>query len=429
MSVLTKEDVATIKQQIVEGKKSNTQIALEWGVSRGLISDIANDRRHVDVPWPSNHQSSKPGGQKKQPPQHDPTDARILALEAEVTHLKDEKNHYKRAATAHAKEHGLYQACVEVINEKIVPLKALPSAFKSKRHKNVIQEDLVLHLSDGHHDQIVTLEESGGLERYDFLISCARAERLIETLLEHSQEHLERYEFETLWILANGDHTSGEIHDHEKRSYYRNQMNNSLAIGQLHALMLRDLAPFFKQINCVYVPGNHGRRTTRKNHYGAHENWDYMIGKITELWCRDLKNISFALPNAFSANVVIRGHGFNMTHGDDIKGWSGIPFYGMIRRQKNLMALNSISDGPNIRYFCMGHHHVQASMADLNGELLVNGAWLANDPYSYNSFAGYRAPSQLLHGVHDNWGVTWRLPIDLKHDGERNGPKRYFVEV
>ena len=426
--ILSKKQVASLKKQIAKGDKTLSQLAKEFTVSRGLVSDIANDRARADVPWPKGYQHINTEGGPRKKVKHDPTNDRILELEAEVAHLVDEKNHYKRAAKAAVKTGGLWKAACEVIDEKIKPFKQLPSTRKTGK-KQTINEDLVLHLSDGHHDQIVTLEETGELEQYDFPISCARAEKLVDTVIEHSQEHLTDYNFQNLWILANGDHTSGEIHGHEKRSYFRNQMKNTLAIGQLHALMIRDLSPYFENIYCVYVPGNHGRRTAKKDHYGAHENWDYMVAKTTELWLRDVDNVGFAIPNAFSVNVDIRGHGFHMCHGDDVRGSLGIPFYGMVRKQKNLMALNNITGGTRVRYFCMGHHHVQASMADLDGELLVNGAWLGNDPFSYNSFSGYRSPTQLLHGVHDRHGVTWRLPIGLKHEGERDGPKRYHVEI
>ncbi len=427
--VLNKEQVLELKIQIAAGDKSLAQLAREANVSRGLVSDIANERAWKKIPWPKGYTrlTTKDGGQRKQT-KHDPTNERVLELEAEVAHLVDEKNHYKRVAKAAVKTQGLYKAAVEVVEKSIKPFKKLPTQRKMKKPP-MIQEDLVLHLSDGHHDQLVTLEETGGLEQYDFRISSARAEVLVDTIIEHVTEHLPNYNFNNLWILANGDHTSGEIHGHEKRSYFKNQMKNTLAIGQLHALMIRDLAPHFDNVNCVYTPGNHGRRTMKKDHYGAHENWDYMVAKTTELWCRDIDNVGFTIPNAFSVNLDICGHGFHMCHGDDVRGSLGIPFYGMIRKQKNLMALNSVAGGIPIKYFCMGHHHVQATMADLNGELIVNGAWLGNDPFSYNAFSGYRAPCQLLHGVHATHGVTWRLPIALKHEGERDGPKRYFVEI
>lgn len=415
MKKLTKKEVAEIKQHLIDNEMSNAEIAAQYGVRRGAISDIKNDRAHKDVPWPN----AKP---------LDPTDERVKELEAEVTHLRDERNLYKRQAKAVAMENGIFQALTEVIEDKVKPFPALPSQSKVYDGSE-IEEDLVLHLSDGHHDQVVTLEETGGLEQYDFPISCARAERLVDTVIEHSQCHLPNYRFRKLWILANGDNTSGEIHDGEKRTYFRNTMKSCLAIGQLHALMIRDLAPHFESIQCVYLSGNHGRRTPKKDHHGANENWDYLIGKIAEVWLRDVQNVNFLIPNAYSVNLVIQGHGMNLSHGDDVRGSLGLPWYGMVRKQKNLMALNNVTGGTPIKYFAIGHHHIQASLADLNGELLANGAWLGCDAYSYNSFSGYRAPTQLLHGMHKKHGVTWRMPVNLKHDGETKGPRRYKVTI
>jgi hypothetical protein len=427
---LTKEDVKAIKKQIVRGDRTQDQIAEVFGVTRGTISAIARDKVHTDVPWPKPPPPKKPpSGQRKKLPDYDPTNERIMVLESEVAHLTEERNHARRAAKANSRYMGLFKAATEVIEERMIqPLKPLPKARRLKKDFTV-EEDLVLHLSDGHHDLIVTAIETGGLEEYNFPISCARAERLIDTTIQYTQLHLSNYKFRNLWILANGDHTSGEIHGHEKRSYFRNQFNNSLAIGQLHSLMIRDLAPYFEQINCVYVPGNHGRRTLKKDHYGAHENWDYLVAKTAELHLKNVDNINFLIPNAFTMNLDINGVGFHICHGDDIRSNLGVPFYGMVRRQSKLMALNNITTGTRIRYFCMGHHHVAAALADLDGELLVNGAWPANDQFSYNSFGGYREPCQLLHGVHPKYGVTWRMLVQMKHEAEKKGPTRYKVEI
>lgn len=428
MLKLSTRNVARIKADIATGEYTQPELAEHYGVSRSLISDIATNRAWKKIPWPDETGAKKqPGGQHNKIPQHDPTDERIKQLEAEVAHLTDERNFHKRAAKAHMKESGLYQAAVDVVAEKCVPFKPLPRATRIRK-SGVIEEDLVLHLSDGHHDSIVDPVECGGLETYNFPISCARAEHLVDTSLKWTQETLSNFRFKNLWILATGDHTSGEIHGNEKRSYFKNQFRNTLAIGQLHALMFRDFAPHFESVNCVYVPGNHGRRTVKKDHHGAWENWDYLVAETAKLHCQDHDNINFLIPNAFSINLDINGVGFNISHGDDVRSSLGIPFYGMVRRQKAMMALNSVMQ-IRVQYFCMGHHHTCSSLADLDGELLVNGAWLATDAFSFNSFSGFREPTQLLHGVNPTHGVTWRMPVKLRHETEKDGPQRYLIEL
>lgn len=428
---LSENKVREIKADLVDGL-SQPEIAKKFKISRGAVSDIARGRRHRKVPWP---EGSEPpvkmaGGQRKPVKQHDPTDDRIMELEAEVLHLREERDLARKTARVTSKQHGIFKAVVKEMDQRVTPYKALPLERDLKPRKDTIEEHVVMHLSDGHHDQIVTPGECAGLEEYNFQISCRRAETYVDTLLDWTQKTLSpRFNFKCLTVLAYGDHTSGEIHGHVSRSYFRNQFHNCFAIGQLHALMYRDLAPHFDQVNVIYLPGNHGRRSVKKDFHGAHDNWDYLVAEIARLHCKGMDNVQFAIPDAFSVNIDINGVGFNLSHGDDIKGHQGIPFYGMVRRQKGLIALGAAQGGPRVRYYCMGHHHVSASLADIDGELLVNGSWIGTDSYAYNSFAGYREPKQWIHGVNPKKGITWRMDVQLRTKDEAKGPKRYKVEL
>lgn len=427
----TTDKIAAIKADLVETKgREQSRIAKKNKVSRSLVSDIFTGRLHTDVPWPDGYEPvpNKKGGQFNPAEEHDATNERVLELESELIHLKDERNRVQAKYKASAKTTGLFKSIIREMDARVKPFRALPSAYKPPRNKDIIKEHMVLHLSDGHHDQVIRPEECGGLEDYNFPVSCARAERLVDTVNEWAVDTMPRFNFTDLWILAYGDHTSGEIHGHTARSYFRNQFKNCYAIGQLHGLMIRDLAPNFGAIHVVYLPGNHGRRTVKKDHHGAHDNWDYLVAELARMHCADLTNVDFTIPDAWSINLDINGVGFNLCHGDDVRGNGGVPFYGMLRRQKGLIALNSLQCGIPIRYFCMGHHHVAATLADVKGELVVNGAWAGTDAYSFNSFSGYREPSQWLHGVNPNHGITWRMNVKLKHDAEKNGPKRYKID-
>ncbi len=414
---LNKEKVAEIKKLLMLGQLTQSQIAKEFNISRSLISDIATNRVWRDVPWPGVEEVKQP----------DPTDERVLELEAEVVHLTDERNRERAKVKAGAKVTGLFNAIAEEMNTRVKPFTSLPQLYKP-RAKVKIVEDCVMHLSDGHHDAVVKPEAVGNLEEYNFPISCARAERYIDTVLDWTQKTLAAsFSFPTLWVLAYGDHTSGEIHKACERSYYRNQFRNCLAIGQLHALMFRDLAPHFKQVNVLYLAGNHGRRSVKKDYNGALENWDYLVAEIARAHCKDLTNVSVVIPDSWSANVNINGIGFSISHGDDVRSSLGIPWYGAARRQKGLIALGAMA-GHRPRYFVMGHHHTMASLSDIDGEMLVNGAWIGTDAFSYNALAGFREPCQLLHGVSAKYGVSWRLPVKLRFDGEQKGPIRYLID-
>ncbi len=425
---ISKKKVASIKSDLI-GKMSQKEIAKKYQVSRSLISDIATGRVHKEVPWPNGEPLPKrPGGQHKKIEEYDPTNKRILELESEIIHLTDERNRERVKSKASAKTQGLFRAIVNEMEHRIKPYQSLPSQI-ILRPKAQIVEHCVMHLSDGHHDQIVRPEEVGGLEEYNFPISCARAENYVNTVIEWTQDTLApKFNFPVLWVLAYGDFTSGEIHRACERSYYRNQFKNCLAIGQLHAMMYRDLAAHFEQVNVLYLAGNHGRRTPKKDYLGAQDNWDYLVGEVARIHCGGLENVNFSIPDAWSANVNINGIGFNVSHGDDCRSNLGIPWYGMVRRQKGLIALGAAADSKRCRYFCCGHHHAASTFPDVDGELLVNGSWLGTDAFVYNSLSSYREPAQWIHGVNPKRGLTWRLNVKLKHEGEKDGPQRYIID-
>ena len=420
---------AKIKADIQCGLKQK-EIAAKHGVSRGLVSDITTGRRHKAVPWPDGKVTKKKLSCRHKPiPDSDPTDKRVMDLEAEVSHLTAERNRARLEVKANAKTRGILQAMGEEIKEHLSPFSPPPPLKSIPRGRKVSVEHCVLHLSDMHSDQIVRAEECGGLETFDFPIACCRAEKYVDSVIDWTQHSIgSNFRFPHLWILSYGDHTSGEIHGACERSYFRNQIQNSIAVGRLQYLMIRDLAQHFEHVHVISVPGNHGRRSVKKNHHGAHDNWDYLVAMTAKSYARDHKNVDWHIPNAFSANVDIGGVGFHVAHGDDMRSWAGMPYYSLQKRQRNLAALNHALEGPRLRYFCYGHFHKPASMGDMDAEIIVNGAWLATDAYAYNSFAGYCEPQQLLHGVNAKHGITWRLPMYLRdREAEKRGPKRYDI--
>jgi hypothetical protein len=414
MTKLNKDQVGEVKELLSQKQLTQKQIGAKFGVGRSVISDIACGRVHKDV---------------KLKTEATEEESVIFGLQAEITHLREERNLARRQLKQAAKTQGLFQAVADEMEHRVTPMTGLPKAKNIIHSKGALSEHLVLHISDGHHDQVITRDDTGGLEQYDFPISMCRAESLVDSILKWTQCTLAaNFKFPSLTVLAYGDHTSGEIHGAAQRSYFRNCFKNCHAIGQLHALMYRDLAPYFEQVNIVYVPGNHGRRSTKKNYHGAHDNWDYLIATTAKLYCRDLDNVSFTIPNSFSANVDIDGVGFHIFHGDDVRSQLGIPWYGLEKRRHRLMALENVREGVPVRYYCCGHFHRPGSTTEVNGEMLINGAWPATDAFAYNSLAGFTEPSQLLHGVNKKYGITWRLPVKLRCSYEHKGPKRYRLQ-
>lgn len=347
-----------------------------------------------------------------------------LKYQGKISSLSDELKSIKTQLRTAVKEQGIYQAIADDLDTMVVPLDSLPSVYEPK--PEAITEHLVMHLSDEHADQIVKPAECGGLERYNLDVALCRAEKYVKSIIDWVN-HLSNHTFPVLHILSYGDHTSGEIHGAVGHSHYKNMFRNTLAIGQMQAMMIRDLAPYFEQVKVYCVPGNHGRRSLKKNFHGPWDNWDYLVSEIAKLHCSTHDNVEFLIPQSFSMNIDINGWGFAMEHGDGIKGWNGIPWYGLERKTRRLVSLHN-AVGKQISYFVFGHFHALSTNADLKGEMIINGAWPATDAYSYNEFSGFREPMQLIHGVHEKYGITWRLPVKIRDQKqELKGPKRYSI--
>lgn len=391
-------------------KMTHQAIAKKHDVSVGTISNV------------------RKGLVKSPIEQANPTDARILKLEAQNIALRDENARCRQSYKAAQRKNSIFEAVVDEMHQIVIPIK--PPRLKSipVKSKKIIQESLVVMLSDEHADQIVLPEQVGNLERYNFRIALRRAEKYVDTIIKFTKNTLSNYHFHTLYIFAIGDHTSGEIHNAKDHSEYRNAFRNSLAIGQMHSLMLQELSTHFPKIEIIYLSGNHGRRSVKKDYHSARDNWDYLIAETARMYCRDIKSINFVIPDAYSAGVDIEGWGFGLSHGDDIRSWQGIPWYGIERKTRRLAAI-SATRGKRIHYYCFGHFHNAATQAALDGETIINGSWVATDPYAYESLSVFSEPSQWLFGVHQKQGISWRLNMSLRTDREHLGPCRYSISL
>jgi hypothetical protein len=296
----SQETIAAIRTDLERGVTMQN-IMVAYGVSRYLVRKI---KKTMIV--------------KEDKPEIDPTDERVLKLESQLIASQDAVRSCKQAYKAAQRENSVFEALVDEMRTVVMPIKPLPPVIKVRPDGNIIKEAVVMHLSDEHADSVIQPHQVGGLERYDLPIALRRAEIYVDTVIRFTQQTMSNYAFSDLYIFANGDHVSGEIHGATDHSFYRNSFRNALAVGQMHALMYRDLCAHFPRVHVIYLPGNHGRRSVKKDYHGAWNNWDYLVGETAKLHCTDIENIDFNIPDSYSACVEIEGHGFAIAHGETL---------------------------------------------------------------------------------------------------------------
>jgi len=350
------------------------------------------------------------------------------AIASKMQQLADAKRFARTRLRTGLRNEDVIRYCGDIAAEQTCALKPVRAPKLPTAKGEVQQETAVLVLSDGHHDQVVTPEEVGGFENYNFNVSLRRAEVLVDAVRKFTGQTLTNYRFPRLVVLSLGDHTSGEIHDAERRSAFGNQFKNCTAIGALHAAIYRDLACHFERVDVHCVSGNHGRRTDSKEYAGGpHNNWDYMVNKVAAAYLSDQPNVSFTIPNAWETIVDIEGWGFNISHGDDIPSSGGNPWNGLqgrhsrnsgIHRGSRKNSTKPFCHGDEVDYYVIGHHHTRGIVSGNGVGYLCNGSWPATDQYAYNKMGVCGPPEQLFFGVSQNRGITWQLPLQL--DGRDN---------
>jgi transcriptional regulator with XRE-family HTH domain len=386
-------EVKQVKELLQANELTQKAIGDRFGVSRSLISDIACGRCYRDIE-PVLRNVKIAGGQ----PTNRNLEEQNIALTGQLWNTREERNLLKRQLKAASKRVAVVDGIVEQLAPIIQPLKPCKPVKLPKIEGKAIDETLVLMLSDPHCDQVVTPEEVDGLEEYNFPIAARRAEVLVEELLKFALVSLKNFRFKKLVILGLGDYTGGEIHGAVNRSYFGCPFTNDLAIAQLFSQMFRELAAHFETVEILSVVGNHGRLTDK---------------------------IEFH-KESVSANhdtLIMKGWNFFCHHGHGKKG-SAETWARAKRKSQTIVPLHKGA----VHYFCSGHFHTEGQVRVSGGAtMLGNGAWLACDQYSYQNIDEAGTASQTIFGVHKHNGVTWRLPIQLRTDGEKAGPQRYQI--
>ena len=359
----------------------------------------------------------------------------LTADQRTIRKLKDQNRTLRKKVEASEREAILFDLLRGEIDDRIDALKPYkPVTRKQLDAPKHTHETPILSLSDIHGTQIVLPERVQGLEDYNFHVTCKRAEVIVDSTISFLFENMSNYIFEELWIFVKGDLTPGEIHGMTQHTEYRNDFKNAMAVGELLAQMVQDLLRYFKVIRMVAVPGNHGRRSRRKDYHGAHNNWDY----LTMVYARarllpyiEEGRLEISIPDTYTVGVCVLGWNHIINHGDDIRSWNSIPWYGIERKTRRMTAL-SPATGIMPHYFWFGHFHQDAQQQHPAGETFINGKWLATDEFAVEAMAGYSEPRQWLVGVHKNRGVSWRVPLQLRvHNWkkEEKKPSRYKVEI
>lgn len=263
-------------------------------------------------------------------------------------------------------------------------------------------ETQVLLLSDLHSGEVTPTFNPDILSR--------RLNSLYQSTLSITHLHRNMYPVNNLVIFDLGDNVHGE------NPYQGGKIGNVTCGAQEQVFdiampeiinLLYSFRQEFDTVEFYGVPGNHGRYSKEAPETS---NWDTMLYKALAA-TRLPDGVSVHSSEEFYEIVNVQGFDFFLFHGDSVKSYQGIPFFGVIRK---LQAWYITHGG--FPYACCGHWHTE-SLLRINSKLklFMNGSLVSDDPYALRVVGTSSIPAQWTFGVHERHGVTWAYAL---HDEE-----------
>jgi hypothetical protein len=306
------------------------------------------------------------------------------------------------------KEDFLEEVKVAISNiNTIVPAKPKSPPKKKKTSKAQIGSPLssVLMLSDWHVGEVVEADEIEGFNEFNWAITQRRVSYLIKKYKEWTKLWEALGTLNEIVVIVNGDMVSGDIHEELKVTNEFPVPVQCVRSGYLLADAIHKLSQEFENIRVEYVvPGNHDR-LTRKPQFkkGGYNSYSYIVGKIAEERCRLLGNVEFNVYPMIKKLIDIGNTKYLVEHGNNIRGWSGFPWYGAERQVSREAQARMHMMDKQFHKIVIGHFHVPMNAA----RFLVNGSLSGTNEFDHGC-GRHCDPCQTAWLVHPRYGeMNW----------------------
>jgi len=174
--------------------------------------------------------------------------------------------------------------------------------------------------------------------------------------------------------------------------------------------LVRTLASEFESVRVVCEFGNHGRI----GKYGTMpkgDNIDRMAYRIVQDRTKDIAHVTWQQSDNWYQNFAIGNYKVLLVHGDEVRTYSGLPLFAIVRRVSAWAA----GVVPPFDDCYMGHWHNPISATIGNGNrVFITGSPESGNAYAAEHLAAQARPSQRLHFIDPDKGrVTGEFVVWL----------------
>jgi hypothetical protein len=329
--------------------------------------------------------------------QYEP-DPKVRALQNEIITLKHTIDTLRLAEGEIEKLTAEVRAAVEVFE----PIGTL---YIPPEEKKVVESPVscVLHLTDWHIGMTQVKDEIEGFNMFNFEVGTDRVlTQLPKALLDWITIQRLGYKIENLVVLVTGDLISGDIHKELTTTNEFPTPVQTAKAGYLLAEFLQLLAPHFKEITVHFISADNHSRLTKKPQAKeeGYNTLNYLVGTIADQALNGHNNIFFNIYPQYFKSVKVENTRYLITHGHNIQGWAGFPWYG-VERQVGREAVKRMNapDWTKFDKLVLGHFHTPLN----HPRYMVGGSLSGTDAYDHK--AGRESnPCQCAWLVHPQHG-------------------------
>jgi len=282
---------------------------------------------------------------------------------------------------------------IDKLSELVPKIKYESREVVVDKSKTKDEEVMVVELSDLHIGRITT--------NYNVAVFKERMGIMADRIVRMRDIFSQNRNIRELHIFGLGDWVDGDaIYPGQPFEIGGSKMKQIFLWGMpVIGDFLKSLSPFFSEIHVHCVKGNHGRNSK----FDAQEvNWDLILYEFLKSATQNVNNVKWDITWEWYKIVQIFKWKFLLIHGDQVKMWMNLPFYGLT--QKGMRWQGSIKDSWD--YLVTGHFHTPINFVWNNFEVISNGTFLSGDDWAQRTLGMSSEETQIIFLVHPRKGVV-----------------------
>ena len=265
------------------------------------------------------------------------------------------------------KEHGKLEDFFAKVTAQILPVLPLPSVYEKGSGKVGSPCAAVMRISDGHMGAVQLPDEIEGFGEYNPELCRSRQVDYAQRFCKWVDVNREAYQIDEVAVIVTGDLISGDIHEELRVTNAFPTPVQCVRAAEVLTEQIRLVASDFDKVVVHFlVEDNHARLTKIPQAKEAgYNSLNYVVGKLAEVYVSNLTNVEFNIYPQFEKVVSVLNRNYLIAHGHGVRGWMGVPWYGIERHlgkeSKNRLniIMNDITKAKEVGFhkYVFGHFH------------------------------------------------------------------------